>query len=238
MVDQKSKDFSIKEPMHHKGWIKYAGSLLTITLLVSVIALYFSRYTRLNSENLRDFIDSFGGWAPVAYGIIYIAASPVPFVATFLSTTGGVLFGPLRGTLYTIFIASVSAFVPFLLARYLGTEWVASKLKGKKLENIISQTSQHYGFILVMLARLIPILPWEIQNYVLGLTNVSVWTYFLGTLIGTIPGSFSLVYLGDSLTNLNANKLYLALGLNVLTLVVPMFVLFSRNMRKRPQSGT
>ena len=214
---------------------KYAGCILAITLLVSLIGVYFTRYNQLSTENLRDFIGSFGMWAPVAYGIIYIAASPVPFVATLLSTTGGVLFGPVRGTLYAIAIASISALVPFTLTRHLGRDWVTTKLKGKRLEHLLLQTPQRYGFILVLLTRLIPVLPWEIQNYVLGLTNVSIRNFFLGTLIGTIPGTFSLVYLGDSLTKLGTSRLWVALGLNVATLLVPALVLLSRNMQKKRQ---
>ena len=224
-----------KESNWRIAWTKYAGSILAITMLVSVIAFYFTRYNKLSTENLRDFIDGFGMWAPLAYGVVYIAASPIPFVATVLSTTGGILFGPVRGTFYAITVATISALVPFTLARRLGRDWVTTKLKGKKLENLLLQTPQQYGFILVLLTRLIPILPWEIQNYVLGLTNVSIRNFFLGTLLGTMPGTFSLVYLGDSLTNLSTSKLWVALGLNAATLLVPAVVLLSRNLRKKRQ---
>jgi len=238
VIDRKNNQFPINKSDKRKDWTKYLGGGLAVTLLVSVIALYFNRFNQLSTENIRDFINSFEMWAPVAFGIVYIAASPIPFVATFLSTTGGVLFGPLRGTLYTIVIASISALVPFMLARHLGHEWVATKLKGKKLESILSQTTQQYGFLLVLLTRLIPILPWEIQNYVLGLTNVKFWNFVLGTLIGTTPGTFSLVYLGDSLTNLSPRKLWVALVLNAVTLLVPVYVLLRRSMRtKRRQSS-
>ena len=222
-----------KKSYRRKSWTKYVGGILAIVVLVSVIAFYLTRYNQLSIENIRDFIDSFGIWAPLVYGVIYITASPIPFVATVLSTTGGVLFGPVRGTLYTVVIASLSALVPFTLARHLGQVWVAAKLKGKKLENLLLQTPQQYGFILVLLTRLIPVLPWEIQNYVLGLTSVSIKDFFLGTLLGTIPGTFSLVYLGDSLINLSTSRLWVALGLNVATLLVPAVVLLSRNLRKK-----
>lgn len=231
MIDQRNNHHIIKKSDRSKVWIKYLGFALAVALLVSVVALYFERFDRLSTENIRAFINDYGMWAPVAFGIVYIAASPIPFVATVLSTTGGVLFGPLRGTLYTIVIASISALVPFTLARNLGQEWVATKLTGKKVESILSRTSQSYGFVLVLLTRLIPVLPWEIQNYVLGLTNVRVWNFLLGTLIGTTPGTFSLVYLGDSLTNLGPNRIWIALGLNTATLLVPVFVLLIRWMR-------
>ena len=233
MINQRQKHLLFNKSDRHNAWKKYAGAVLAIALLALVITLYFSQYSKLSTENIRDFLSSFGMWAPLAFGIVYIAASPIPFMATVLSTTGGVLFGPLRGTLYTIVIATISALVPFTLSRQLGKEWVAAKLKGKKLDSVVSDTSQQYGFVLVLLTRLIPVLPWEIQNYVLGITNVSVWNYILGTLVGTIPGTFSLVYLGDSLTNLSANRLWVAVGFNVATLVVPAVVLLIRKIRTK-----
>ena len=233
MINQRQKHMLFNKSDRHKAWKKYAGAVLAIALLALVIILYFSQYSKLSTENIRDFLSSFGMWAPLAFGIVYIAASPIPFMATVLSTTGGVLFGPLRGTLYTIVIATISALVPFTLSRQLGKEWVAAKLKGKKLDSVVSDTSQQYGFVLVLLTRLIPVLPWEIQNYVLGITNVSVWNYILGILVGTIPGTFSLVYLGDSLTNLSANRLWVAVGFNVATLVVPAVVLLIRKIRTK-----
>ncbi len=64
--------YTKKESNRHMAWTKYAGGGLAIAMLVSVIAFYFTRYNQLSTENLRDFISSFGMWAPLAYGIVYI----------------------------------------------------------------------------------------------------------------------------------------------------------------------
>jgi len=122
----------------------------------------------------------------------------VPFLAQSLSTAGGLLFGQVYGTLYTAPVATVSALIPFTIARQLCREWVESKLEGQRVNQVCELTSGRSGFTFILLLRLVPILPWEIQNYVAGLSKVSVPTMLIATLIGTAPGTFLLALLGSS----------------------------------------
>ena len=92
--------------------------------------------------------------------------------------------------------------------------------------------------MMVLLLRLIPVLPWEVQNYVLGLTKVNVPTMILATAMGIIPGSFSLVFLGDSLgSEGQGGKLAIAIALNVFMILLPGVAILIRNRKsKREQS--
>ena len=110
--------------------------VVVLGILGAVAATYLSRCDAWDCPNVEQFVKSFGPWAPLAYAVLYIAGSPVPFLAPVLSAAGGLLFGTIWGTVYTIIVATISALVPFTMARRLGREWVESKLKGKKLEAI------------------------------------------------------------------------------------------------------
>jgi uncharacterized membrane protein YdjX (TVP38/TMEM64 family) len=157
----------------------------------------------------------------------------VPFLAIALSAAGGRLFGTTPGTVYTIIIATTSALVPFTMARRLGREWVESKLKGKKLGKIHEQSAGDKGFIFVLLMRLIPILPWEVQNYVGGLSKVSVITFVLATMLGIIPGTFSLVFLGSSIGDPGAWQFWAAIALKVVTALIPVVAVYVQNRRQK-----
>ncbi|MBU0469086.1 MAG: VTT domain-containing protein, partial [Candidatus Omnitrophica bacterium] len=85
----------------------------------------------------------------------------------------------------------------FLFARYFGRELVEKHLKGK-IQDLDEKIEKH-GFLTVLLIRLIPNLPWDVQNLSLGLTKVRFRDYFLATLIGIMPGSFAFVFFGSSL---------------------------------------
>lgn len=138
---------------------------------------------------------------------------------------------------YTIIVAAVSALVPFTLARRLGREWVESKLKGQRLDEAYQQSSGSQGFWFVVLMRAVPILPWEVQNYVAGLTKVSVPLFLLATMLGIIPGSFSLVLLGASVADPTPLQLTIAIGLKVATALVPVVAIYVRNRRAKKNAS-
>jgi uncharacterized membrane protein YdjX (TVP38/TMEM64 family) len=206
---------------------------LVIAIIVGIAWYYFSLYDTVSKANIEAFVSGFGVWAPVAYAVIYIACSPIPLLAPTFSAVGGLIFGALKGTLTIIIVAAISALVPFSLSRRLGREWVESKLKGKKLDNVYQQSAGSKAFTFIVLMRLIPVLPWEIQNYVAGLTKVKVPTFILGTMLGIIPGSFSLAFLGAAATDPTSWQFVAAIALKVATALIPVVYLAVQNKKKK-----
>jgi len=208
-----------------------------VAVIVGVFAAtawyYFSMYDEFNRKNFEAFIGGFGPWAPLAYGAIYVISAPIPFLAPVLSAVGGLLFGIVWGTCLVLIVATGSAFVPFYMARQLGRDWVESKLEGKKLDEIYQQSAGSRGFVFVMLMRLIPVLPWEVQNYVVGLTKVSPLTFIAGTMLGIIPGSFSLVFLGAAATDPTSWQFVAAVALKIVTALIPVVAIYVRSRRSK-----
>lgn len=219
----------MEEEKKHRKWIHIPLLIGIFGLFAATAWYYFTQYDSFTRENLRAFISAFGAWAPVAYAVLYVVSAPIPFLAPALSAVGGLLFGTFWGTVLVLVIASGSALVPFMMARHFGREWVESKLKGKKLEEIYEQSEGGKGFTFVILLRLIPLLPWEIQNYVAGLTKVAIPTFILGTIVGIIPGSFSLVFLGSAATDPASWQFAAAIVLKVLTALIPVIYLYFKN---------
>jgi uncharacterized membrane protein YdjX (TVP38/TMEM64 family) len=208
-----------------------------VAVIVGVFAAtawyYFSMYDEFNRRNLEAFIGGFGPWAPLAYAAIYVISAPIPFLAPVLSAVGGLLFGLVWGTCLVLIVATGSAFVPFYMARRLGRDWVESKLEGKKLDEIYQQSAGSRGFVFVILMRLIPVLPWEVQNYVVGLTKVSPLTFIAGTMLGIIPGSFSLVFLGAAATDPTSWQFVAAVALKIVTALIPVVAIYVRSRRSK-----
>ena len=112
-----------------------------------------------------------------------------------------------------------------------------SKLKGRKLGGIYGQSGGEGGFIFILMMRLIPLLPWEVQNYVAGLTKIRLPVYFLATVIGIIPGSLGLVLLGDAVADPTSWKFAAAIGLNAIVMVgAPVIATIIR--RRKSAQGT
>ena len=219
-------------------WINVV-MIAVVVLSISVIGtIYLLQCEEMNCPSVEAFVRSFGVWAPVIFGVVYFASSPIPLIAPVLSAAGGLVFGPLLGTLLVIVFATGSSLIPFFLARRLGSDWIANKLKGKNIENMYKKSEGSGGFLFVLLMRLIPVLPWEIQNYVGGLSKVPVLTFVLATLLGIIPGSFSLVLLGSSITDPTSWQFYFAIGLNLVIALIPtLTIYFKRRKEKRAKGG-
>ena len=83
------------------------------------------------------------------------------------------------------------------MGRYLARGWVSKQLEGKPKFQAIDEAVAREGWKIVGLTRLSPIFPFNLLNYGLGLTQVSLRDYFFPTWIGIIPGTILYVYLGS-----------------------------------------
>ncbi|MDH3391803.1 MAG: VTT domain-containing protein [Desulfobulbaceae bacterium] len=62
----------------------------------------------------------------------------------------------------------------------------------------IDAWSQEEGATALLVARLIPVISFNVVNYAAGLTKVSLWTFSWTTGIGILPMTILMVMLGDS----------------------------------------
>ena len=169
--------------------------------------------TSLTPERVRAYVLSFGALAPAIYLAVY-GQPIIPLPASLMTIAAGLTFGPLWGTLAALCGATTRACGQFLVARLLGREAVARLLKGQAAA--LDQKIAANGFTTVLLIRLIPNVPFDLQNYGLGFSQVRFGPYAVATFLGMIPGSFAFVYLGYSLTDLRqAWKLVVAIAVIV-----------------------
>lgn len=151
----------------------------------------------LRPEAIRNYLLSFGSWAPLVFIIGYIIGSVTLMPAAVLSIAAGLVFGPLFGTIYTVIGASLGAVLSFGIARLLGRGFVQSLLKGK-LGQCDAFIGRH-SFPIILFMRLVPIFPFDIVNYGAGVCGIKTGSYIVATVVGIIPGTFAYVYLGSSL---------------------------------------
>ncbi len=202
------------------------GILVLLIILIIFLTKYFNLVQYLKPEILKETIKSFGIWAPFIYILIYTAATILFLPASPITIAGGLIFGSISGTIYTVIGATIGASIAFLVARYLGGSFVSGILKKSKLKNLEEyyEKLEKNGFVVVLFLRFIPIFPFNVLNFALGLTKVKFRDYFLATLIGIIPGTFVYTYLGDSLGTLNPIKIGIAIGLVILlSLIYPIY---------------
>ena len=147
-------------------------------------------------RNALQWVDNLGAIAPIAFMLIYIAATVAFLPGSVLTLGAGVLFGIVQGSIYVFFGATIGATLAFLVGRYLARGWISKKIAGNKKFSAIDRAVGKEGFKIVLLTRLSPIFPFNLLNYGLGVTGVSLKDYVLAS-IGMIPGTVMYVYIGS-----------------------------------------
>jgi uncharacterized membrane protein YdjX (TVP38/TMEM64 family) len=188
--------------------------LLIAAIVAALFALFFAfnlgRFLTLESlKTNRDALTTFYqknrlimAGAFIAIYIIQTALS-LPGAAV-LSLAAGAIFGALIGTLYVNIGATVGATLAFLVARYLFHDVIQNKF-GPRLEKINKELETR-GFNYLLFLRLVPLFPFFLINLGAGLTRIPLRTFFFGTMIGIIPGSFVFCNAGASLATITSLK--------------------------------
>lgn len=147
------------------------------------------------------WIESLGITGAIAFMVIYIIATVAFLPGSILTLAGGAIFGLFWGSIYVFIGATIGATLAFLVGRYLARGWVSKKIAGNQKFAAIDNAVGKEGLKIVFLTRLSPIFPFNLLNYGLGVTGVSLKDYVLAS-VGMIPGTIMYVYFG-SLGNIN-----------------------------------
>lgn len=154
----------------------------------------------LNLESLKQYILSFGIWAPIISFILMIlqsVAAPLPaFLITFANAA---LFGWVKGALLSWTSAMAGAALCFYIARFLGRDTV-EKLTSKFAIDSVDEFFNKYGKHTILIARLLPFISFDLVSYAAGLTSMSFVSFFIATGIGQLPATIIYSYVGDMLT--------------------------------------
>lgn len=184
------------------------GSALRITLLLLLLAAVATACFTLPVEKiLKDFLlwvhQDLGPWGPLVLAIAYIPLTVLAVPASVLTLGGGYLFGLPVGFVADSIGATVGAGAAFLLGRTIGRSFVISKLKDYPQFRAVAIAIRKSGFKIVLLLRLVPLLPFNMLNYLLSVTPVPIGEYMLASWLGMMPITLALVYVGTTLKDLS-----------------------------------
>jgi uncharacterized membrane protein YdjX (TVP38/TMEM64 family) len=184
--------------------------ILAVFAALAGCFFYFDLGKYLTLASLKSNRDALVGFreshqvAMVAIFIVaYIAQTALSLPgAAILSLAAGAIFGAVMGTVYVNIGATIGATLAFLVARYLFHDLIQNKF-GPRLEKI-NRELETRGFNYLLFLRLVPLFPFFLINLGAGLTRVPLRTFFFGTMIGIIPGSFVFCNAGASLATITS----------------------------------
>ena len=172
---------------------KMLRMLLFVALLAGVVLAVLYR-DRFDAAALAVWIKDAGPAAPLLFMLIYAVATVLFLPGSVLTLAGGALFGPVLGTFYNLTGATIGATLAFLVSRYLASDWVAQRTGGR-LKQLINGVEGE-GWRFVAFVRLVPLFPFNLLNYALGLTRIPLLQYVVASYICMLPGAIAYTYLG------------------------------------------
>jgi phosphatidylserine/phosphatidylglycerophosphate/cardiolipin synthase-like enzyme/membrane protein DedA with SNARE-associated domain len=185
-----------------RSWLRRWGKLLAVLLAVLVLMAVW-RLTPLSESLNPESLKQWAEWieaqplTPVLVIAVFSIAGLLAFPVTLLIVTTALTFGPLWGSIYSVLGAVFSAMLGYWLGRLLGRKSV-QKLATSSLNRLSRRLAKH-GMLAIITVRIIPIAPFTIINLVSGASHIRVRDYFLGTLLGMLPGVLGITVFADSL---------------------------------------
>ena len=167
--------------------VLFLGLLAAVTLAI----IYRDQF---DPAALEAWVRDAGPVAPLLFMLVYALAAVLFLPGSVLTLAGGALFGPVLGTFYNLTGATLGATLAFLIARYLASDWVAGKTGGRVKQLINGVEGEGWRF--VAFVRLVPLFPFNLLNYALGLTRLRLMHYIIATYLFMLPGAIAYTYLG------------------------------------------
>lgn len=168
--------------------------IILMLLITSGIVTALVFRDQLSVEQLTGWVRQLGWLAPLVFIACYAAATVFFLPGLLFTLAGGVLFGPLYGTLYNLVGATIGATLAFLTARYIAYDWVTQRT-GNRLQQLLKGVEEE-GWRFVAFVRLVPLFPFNLLNYALGLTRLRLSHYIITSFIFMAPGGAAYTYLG------------------------------------------
>ena len=208
------------------------------------VFLYFNRdlfqITQLNnhSASIIDFIENNYFEAFLIYTVSYALLVSINFpFGSVLSIIGGFFFGTWIGSLAIILGSSTGSILVFFCIKYLFFDFFDKKIysKNPKFKNYFDNNSTQ----LMLLIRLVPVLPYSVQNILLAGSGVSALKFYTTTIIGQTPWSIIYASVGMGMSDLViknldvSSKLLLDPNYLIPFIIVILLIIFSLIFKKK-----
>lgn len=217
-----------------KGVIKLIAFIL-IVLLIAALNHYYGWsdifvgddwYGKLQQMVKTNFLQ-----AALIYIVVMVIASVVLAVpgVTF-AIIAGAIFGPWWGTLLCVLSATLGAIAAFLVGRFFLQDSLRDQIaKNRYISRLLFDKSTKNEMMVLMITRLVPLFPYNLQNFAYGITDISLGKYSLGTFVFMIPGVAMYTVGTYALTGASNKLLYIGLTVAIVAAVMVL----SKTLRKK-----
>lgn len=211
------------------------GIFLIIIISISLRQLGLLHYLSIdNLPELKLWIQSYGLLGPIIYVISYVIGCLFFLPGTPFAILAGVAFGPIKGALLASLASTLGATLSFLAGRYIARESIEELVQKNNTLKSIDEKVDSQGWKILMITRLVPLFPFNLQNYAYGLTNLKLTTYILVSWLCMMPATIGITFVGAGISeggnDLKTMLTYISIGALLLVLMsyVPKFIKYDK----------
>lgn len=214
--------------MNKQTWLKIViTSLMVVAVVIWLYAFDGIQYFSLSGlSQFLNAIRSYGVLVPIIYVLIYWAVCLFFIPGTPITLVGGLLFGPIWGSIIISFASTTGATLAFLAGRTIGRDWVKNKFGDSNMFRKLDKGVRDNGWRMLMITRLVPLFPFNVQNYLYGLTDIKVGTYMLVSWLCMMPATIAYASLAGAIEKGDGDlgSMFLYLGIGAVIIVIMSFI--------------
>jgi uncharacterized membrane protein YdjX (TVP38/TMEM64 family) len=195
MTSQQDHASDTNTPPAKSGWPKLA--LLAMVIIALVLGGRFLP--------IASWLEAFNGWVGglgtaglIVFVAVYVVAAVLFVPGSALTLGAGFVFGVAKGFVAVSIGATLGAAAAFLVSRHFARDLVSRRLAKSANFQAVDRAIGREGAKIVLLLRLSPVFPYNVMNYLLGLTSVRFWPYTFASWLGMLPATLLYVYLGHA----------------------------------------
>lgn len=190
-----------------------------------------------NIDSVAEYIRSFGAWAvAISFLMMILQAIAAPIPAFFITVSNAMIWGWGWGSLLSWSSAMAGAAVCFWIARIYGREITQKFVSKTSLENV-DEFFIKYGKKAILVARLLPFVPFDPISYAAGLTGMGFWGFFLATGIGQLPATLVYSYAASKMTQPSGLVKGLLLMFGIFGLVYLIKIIYTEVTKNKTKKG-
>ncbi len=212
---------------HKKKYDAVRIAVITVIALLLLLLIFSPLNVLFNKMFLVEYLRENQCCVIIPFIITYIILTIIGIPGTLLTLAGGVVFGIWWGTLWSVIGATLGALGAFWTGRYLLRDYIKRKFGKHKALNKFNQAVKNKPISFVLAVRFAPVSPFNVVNFLFGLTPIHWVNYTIATFLGIIPGTLAYTWLGTSgaeaLEGGEHTSFFLALGLLTLLSLIPLF---------------
>lgn len=205
--------------------------IFAIVLVIGILVAWKTGFIDFikDTEAMQDYFRGLGVIGYAIYVMFYIIVAVFMLPASVITIVAGVVFGPIAGGLIALVGATIGACVSFLIARYVARDAIVNKFSDNAVFNKIEKGAEENGTSFLILTRLVPVFPYNVQNYAYGLTSIKFSTFAIVTFVCMAPGAFIYAYMAGEIVKNGVSPMlfvqFLVAGLILfLVSLIPKFI--------------